>query len=148
MKKKALLIIDVQKSAVTREDIAKNIEKLQYQYEDVFVSQFINKNSPILNILDWNGYQDESLAFAPKENAVVYAKSGYSSYISEMNNYDEIHLCGFDTDACVYKTALDLIEKGIRPVILKDYCYSANAEMHEMGLKLIERNIGKHNILS
>lgn len=147
MNKKALLIIDVQKSAVTRTDLVANIEKLQYQYEDVFVSQFVNKNSPLLRILNWNGYEDETLAFTPKKNAIIYMKSGYSSYIPEMNKYTEIHICGFDTDACVYKTALDLIEADIRPVILKDYCYSSNQEMHQMGLKLIERNIGKHNIL-
>lgn len=147
MNKKALLIIDVQKSAVTRTDLVTNIEKLQYQYEDVFVSQFVNKNSPLLRILNWNGYEDETLAFTPKKNAIIYMKSGYSSYIPEMNKYTEIHICGFDTDACVYKTALDLIEADIRPVILKDYCYSSNQEMHQMGLKLIERNIGKHNIL-
>jgi hypothetical protein len=39
MMKKALLIIDVQKSAVVKPEIAKNIEKLQYEYDVVFVSK-------------------------------------------------------------------------------------------------------------
>lgn len=147
MSKVALLIIDVQKAAVTRKDVAEKIEKLQHNYEQVFVSKFVNEKSPLLKILDWSGYDDESLAFAPKDNAIVFTKTGYSSYVSQLDEFDEIHLCGFDTDACVYKTALDLVEKGIRPVILQQYCYSANQQMHEMGLKLIERNIGKHNII-
>ena len=46
----------------------------------------------------------------------------------------------------VYKTALDLIENGIRPVVLKDFCFSSNRTFHKMGLKLLERNIGKENI--
>ena len=144
--KKALLIIDVQKSAVIKPKIAQEIEKLQYEYDVVFVSKFTNNNSPLLNLLNWSGYDDETLAFKPKDNAIIYTKTGYSSYLPEMNNFDEIHICGFDTDACVYKTAMDLAEIGVRPVILKDYCFSANQEFHDMGLKLLERNIGTMNV--
>ncbi|MCQ2734526.1 MAG: isochorismatase family protein [Alphaproteobacteria bacterium] len=146
MMKKALLIIDVQKSAVVKPEIAKNIEKLQYEYDVVFVSKFTNQNSPLLNLLNWSGYDDETLAFKPKDNAIIYTKTGYSSYLPEMKEFDEIHICGFDTDACVYKTAMDLAEIGVRPVVLKDYCYSANQEFHDMGLKLLQRNIGIENI--
>ena len=144
--KKALLIIDVQKSAVVKPEIAQNIEKLQYEYDVVFVSKFTNHNSPLLKLLNWSGYGDETLAFRPKDNAIIFTKTGYSSYLEEMKQFDEIHLCGFDTDACVYKTAMDLAEVGVRPVILKDYCFSANQEFHDIGLKLLERNIGAMNI--
>lgn len=144
--KKALLIIDVQKSATVKQEIAQNIEKLQYVYEVVFVSKFTNQDSPLLILLNWSGYDDETLAFKPKDNAIIYTKTGYSSYLPQMKQFDEIHICGFDTDACVYKTAMDLAEVGIRPVVLKDYCYSANQEFHNMGLKLLERNIGIKNI--
>ena len=144
---KALLIIDVQVSAVTNADIAARIEKLQYDYDTVFVSVFNGKNSPLLNILQWEGYQNEALSFTPKPNAFVFGKTGYTSFLPEMKNFDEIHLCGFDTDACIYKTAMDLIENNIRPVILKDFCFSENQTFHDIGLKLLERNIGKHNII-
>ena len=144
--KKALLIIDVQKSAVAKPEIAKNIEKLQYEYDVVYVSKFTNAGSPLLKMLNWSGYDDESLVFQPKENAIIFTKTGYTSYLPEMNNFDEIHICGFDTDACVYKTAMDLIEIGVRPIVLKDYCYSANEELHKIGIKLLERNIGVENI--
>ena len=145
--KKALLIIDVQKSSVTKPSLITKIEKLQNEYEDVFISLFTNKQSPLLSILMWNGYNDESLAFTPKQGAIIYEKTGYSSYLNEMKAYNEIHICGFDTDACVYKTAMDVVENNIRPIILKDYCFSENQDMHEMGIKLLERNIGKHNIV-
>ena len=146
MMKKALLIIDVQKSAVIKPEIAQKIEKLQYEYDVIFVSKFTNKNSPLLNLLNWSGYDDEELAFKPKNNAFIYTKTGYSSYLPEMKEFEEIHICGFDTDACVYKTAMDLAEIGVRPVVLKDYCFSANQEFHDMGMKLLERNIGIENI--
>lgn len=56
--KKALLIIDVQKSAVIKPKIAQEIEKLQYEYDVVFVSKFTNKNSPLLNLLNWSALSD------------------------------------------------------------------------------------------
>ena len=143
---KALLIIDVQKSAVTKPEIAKNIEKIQYDFDTVYVSKFTKTNSPIVKFLNWPGYDDESLAFTPKKDAIIYTKTGYSAFIDEMKKFDEIHICGFDTDACVYKTAMDLIENGIRPIILKDWCFSENQEFHDVGMCLLKRNIGEKNI--
>lgn len=145
-KKVALLIIDVQKSAVGKSKLPPKIEKLQQQYKYVFVSQFKNKKSPLLKLVNWKGYDDESLAFKPTKNAIIFNKKGYSSYIPKMKEFSEIHLCGFDTDACVYKTALDLIEHSVRPVVLKNFCFSANKDFHKIGLKLLTRNIGKENI--
>ena len=142
----ALLIIDVQKSAVGKSKLPKRIEDLQKQYKHIFVSCFKNRKSPLLKILNWSGYDNESLAFTPNPKAIIFDKQGYSSYLPEMKNFSEIHLCGFDTDACIYKTAMDLVENGIRPVVLKDYCFSANKTFHQMGLKLLARNIGKENI--
>ena len=144
---KVLLIIDVQKSAVTKPEISKQIEKLQYEYDIVYVSKFTKNNSPILSILDWSGYDDENLDFIPKDNAIIYTKTGYSSFIPEMKKYNEIFICGFDTDACVYKTAMDLIENNIRPIILKNYCFSANQELHDKAIEIMKRNIGKKNII-
>lgn len=144
--KTALLIIDVQKSAVIKPEIAQNIERLQYDYDVVYVSKYTNTDSLLLKLLDWPGYDDETLVFTPKENAVIFTKTGYSSYLPEMKNFDEIHIAGFDTEACVYKTAMDLIEHNIRPVVLKDYCFSSDEEMHDMGLKILQKNIGERNI--
>ena len=144
--KKALLIIDAQESAVFKPEIAENIEKLQYEYDTVYVSKYTNTGSPLLELLDWSGYDDETLAFAPKKDAVIFTKTGYSAYLPEMKNFDEIHICGFDTEACVYKTAMDLIELNIRPIVLKDYCFSTDEEMHQMGLKILEKNIGARNL--
>ena len=144
--KKALLIIDAQKSAVFKPEIAKNIEKLQYEYDTVYVSKYTNTSSPLLKLLDWSGYDDEELAFTPKKEAIVFTKTGYSAYLPEMKNFDEIHICGFDTEACVYKTAMDLIELNIRPIVLKDYCFSTDEEMHQMGIKILEKNIGARNL--
>ena len=144
---KVLLIIDVQKSAVTKPEIVKKIEKIQYEYDTVYVSTFTIQNSPLLNFLDWDGYDDENLAFVPKKDSIIYAKNIYSAFLPEMKKFKEIFICGFDTDACIYKTAMDLIETGVRPIILKDYCFSANQELHDIAIKLLKRNIGNKNII-
>ena len=47
---KALLTIDVQVSSVTKPEIAAEIEKIQYNYEHVFVSRFVNKESPLISL--------------------------------------------------------------------------------------------------
>lgn len=145
--KKALLIIDVQKSSIRDKNDVKNIEKIQAEYENVFISQFINKDSPIIKFLEWEGYENEELAFVPKSTARVFQKNTYSSIIPEMKLFNQIDICGCDTDACVYKTAMDLVEYGIRPVILSQYCWSQEPDFHAQGMALIERNIGKNNIL-
>lgn len=44
-------------------------------------------------------------------------------YIRE-NDISQIYLCGFDTDACIQKTAIDLFEQNYDVYVLKDYCMS------------------------
>ena len=144
---KALLIIDVQISSVTKLEIAAKIEKIQYGYKHVFVSRFVNKDSPLIPLTGRNGYDNEDLAFVPAPFAVVFDKNIYSSFIEELKNFNEVHLCGFDTDACIYKTAMDLIENNIRPVILTELCASADEELHQAGLSLLKRNIGAENLI-
>lgn len=142
----ALLIIDVQKACCTDPSVAKEIEKRQYDYKHVFISRFINENSPLISLMPWNGYDDQDLAFTPVPYAKVFDKNIYSSFIEDLTAFDEVHLCGYDTDACVYKTALDLIEHNVRPVILTGLCGSENAHYHQIGLELLKRNIGSRNL--
>ena len=110
---KALLIIDVQVSAVTKPDLPQKIEALQKEYDTVFVSIFKERMSFLPRILNksWIGYINENLAFKPKTEAIVFEKGTYSSFLPEMKTFDEIHLCGFDTDACIYKTEIYVIAK-------------------------------------
>ena len=142
----ALLIIDVQKASCTNTAVAQEIERLQYDYEHVFISRFVNKASPLLSLTRWKGYENEELAFTPAPHAAVFDKNIYSSFIEDLTAFDEVHLCGFDTDACVYKTALDLIEHNIRPVVLTALCGSETDHYHRAGLDLLKRNIGAVNL--
>lgn len=142
----ALLIIDVQKAAHPSPKIVQKIEDLQEKYEHIFVSKFVNEGSFLPTFMNWAGYDDISLAFTPVPNAKVFEKNVYSSFIDDLKDFDEVHLCGYDTDACVYKTALDLIENGVRPVVLAHLCGSENDSYHQAGIALLKRNIGEQNV--
>lgn len=144
---KALLIVDVQVSSVTKPEIAAEIEKIQHLYEHVFVSRFVNRGSPLIRLTGWDGYDDDSLAFQPSPNAVVFDKNVYTSFVDALCGFNEVHLCGFDTDACIYKTAMDLIEHGVRPVVLTKLCGSCDDDFHQAGLALLKRNVGAENLI-
>ena len=68
-------------------------------------------------------------------------------YLSK-NNIDEIYLCGFDTDACVQKTAIDLFENNYNVYVLKDYCMShKGVELHNVIINNLCRLIGRDKII-
>lgn len=55
---------------------------------------------------------------------------------------------GFDTDACVQKTALDLFENAYDVYVLKDYCMnSSSEELHNMIITNFKRLIVKNKII-
>lgn len=61
---------------------------------------------------------------------------------------DVVDLRGIDTDACVMASALSLFEYGKVPRVLVDYCGSiAGLEYHNMALRILERNIGKDQLI-
>ena len=56
----------------------------------------------------------------------------------------EIHICGIDTEGCVLKTAVDLFDAGVRPVVLVVACASTGGdELHRIGLRTMRRLIGE-----
>ena len=84
----------------------------------------------------------------------IFDKKIYSAVNEEFekwikdNNINEIYLCGFDTDACIQKTALDLFEKGYNVFVLKDYCMShCGKELHDIIINNLKRLIGRDNII-
>lgn len=57
-------------------------------------------------------------------------------------------MCGIASDGCVLKTAVDVFEQGIVPVVLKDLTAShAGEAVHEAGILLISRFIGQDQVV-
>lgn len=59
-----------------------------------------------------------------------------------------IYITGADTESNVMKTALDLFERSIEPIVLTEFCGSHRGMgMHEKGLELLEELIGTERVI-
>jgi len=159
--KKLLLVIDVQKDFINENTKAyvKKIQELidSEEYEEIAFTKFINSEENILyKKLNYTGCMTtdgQNIVIDTKQHK-VFKKVIYSALNEELKQYiknndiKEIYLCGFDTDACVQKTALDLFENGYDVYILKDYCMcSSGIELHNIILNNLKRLIGEKNII-
>lgn len=160
MKAKALLIVDVQKGFINErtKHIPAMVERLQNEYDLVIATRFINlPGSLYRKLIHWGhlspGTEEVELAFRPKEGAIVLDKTVYTCVNDEFvallkeNGIEEVDICGIDTDICVTKCAVDLFERGIVPVVLKDYCAThAHADVQEAAFVILKRYIGGSQI--
>lgn len=158
---KALLIVDVQNGFVNEKTkhIPALVEKLQYNYDLVIATRFINlPDSPFRRLIKWNrlspGTNEIDLAFKPKEGIVVVDKYIYSCIDETFLNLlkekgiEAVDICGIDTDICVTKCAVDLFERNMTPYVLRDYCAThADADIQEAALVILARYIGKSQII-
>ena len=161
MSGKTLIVVDVQRGFVNEHTrhVVPTVERLQAGYDRIYATRFVNPPaSPWRRFLDWRrfaeGSADAELAFRPAANAVILEKHVYSCVGEDLlrdlrdRGTTEVSLCGIDTDACVLISAVDLFQNGIRPVILAEACAShAGPEYHEAGFRLLERLIGKDQIV-
>jgi len=156
-----LVIIDVQKGLINEasKHIPGIVQDLQNQYDSVFVFRYVNPpHSPYRTLLSWNkfsqGSEETELAFTPRSGAEVVVKGLYScmndAFLRRLKELgvSEVHLCGLDTNACVLKTAVDLFELGLRPVVLSSACAShSGKDLHDAALTILERLIGPRQIV-
>ena len=158
---RALLIVDVQNGFVNEKTahIPPMVEKLQYDYDVVFATRFINlPNSPYRKLIKWNRFSPETgdieLAFHLREDAVVIDKYVYTcvddSFLRLLaeKGITSVDICGIDTDICVTKCAVDLFEKRFTPFVLKEFCATtASEDIQEAALIILARYIGKSQII-
>ena len=158
---KLLLVIDVQNDFINdnTRNVKNKIEKLveSNKYDNIVFTKFINDKDNILyKRINYKGCLSENgqeIAINTNGNKII-AKKTYSALTDELEEYlnkhniSEIYLCGFDTDACVYKTAIDLFEKDYNVYVLNDYTMSSRGnELHNIFIDNLKRLIGKDNII-
>jgi nicotinamidase-related amidase len=141
------------------EPINQLIEKWRSNNGPVLFSRFVNPaGSQWERLLHWTKMRsDKEIAFPDELNvgaAETRSKSSYSAWSQELTSYcqknsiDTVVICGIDTDQCVLATAIDVFDDGLKPIVMKDCCASsAGDEFHQSGLMLLERLIGKDQIL-
>ncbi len=147
---KLLIVIDVQEEFADLK-IVEKIKTILKNYDKVVFGQFVNHgDSPFVKKLNYLDAFDSKLIDLGANADLVIKRCQYSMVTEELlkfiadNQIDEIYLCGFETDACVYKTALDLFEKGYNVYVLKDYCNGFN---HQIVIDLLKKQIGNDYVI-
>ena len=156
-----LLVIDVQNDFINEhtKNILTEIKELvdSNKYDLTAFTRFINdENSIWYKKLNYKGCmtkEGQAIAINTKNNK-VFDKNIYTAVNDELkkyiqkNNISKIYLCGFDTDACVQKTAIDLFEQNYDVYVLKDYCMShLGKETHNFYINNLARLIEKNGII-
>ncbi len=158
-----LLVVDVQNDFInmhTKDTLIKIKELVNSnKYDLTAFTRFINNENSIwykkLNYKGCMTKDGQSIAIDIKDNNVfdkkIYTYTAVNDelkdYIRE-NDISQIYLCGFDTDACIQKTAIDLFEQNYDVYVLKDYCMShAGKEIHNLYIQNLSRLIGKNKII-
>ena len=159
---KALLVIDVQNYFINKHTkhlpkiISAFIKRNKNNFDYILFTKFINnRKSNFVKILKWNkcfkspeiDIHKDILEFTNKNN--VFVKAMFSPFKSKKfisfmkkNRINELYVCGTDTEACVYATAIDAFDMGYKIKILKNLCGSHHGKkQHKIGCRLIEENL-------
>lgn len=104
--------------------------------------------------LDQYGVSDLGENYGAKR--YLLTKNVYSAVTPEFEellgelNLDNtgIYIVGAGTESQIMKTALDLFERSVEPIVLAEFCGSARGMgMHERGLELLVELIGKERVV-
>ncbi|MFJ9855271.1 isochorismatase family cysteine hydrolase [Streptomyces sp. NPDC101150] len=165
----ALLVIDVQQGFVNRHSrsilpgIVRLVEGWRAAGAPVVLTRFHNEpGSPYETITGWTKlrtpeeqalvadlapYVDDAAAVIDKAQASVFTPEG--AQLIRDAGWSDLVLCGIDTDACVYDSAMAAYQGGYRPWIVTDVCASTGGpEYHEAALLLAARNIGNDQLIT
>lgn len=164
--KNILLVVDMQNGFARNEqtkEVGKKIVELlnTNSFDYTIATQFINPlQGPYRRILKW-----EKLTESPETDIIegiktdyVFKKQVYTSAnkeimetitkINEGKKPDYIFIAGVDTDCCVMKTAVDLFEQDIKPIVLLNYCNSNGGEIaNQAGIQVMKRLIGEKQLI-
>jgi nicotinamidase-related amidase len=166
-----LLIVDVQNGFVNDNSrhVLPAVRELALRWVDaglpIYMSQFTNHaGSQWERLIGWKRLASEHEIAIHDDLADVAAraktfrKRTYTCLVGPLlddldrERWSEVVLCGIATDGCVLATAIDLFEYSghhVRPVVVRDACAShAGEAVHTAGIQLIERFIGRSQVVS
>lgn len=165
--KNFLFVIDIQRGFMNKNTlpVKEKIDRLidSDVFDCVIATLYRNhSDSPISRFMGWNEMMSnrEQTVVGLAENADYFVyKNVYSAcsdsvvdMLKKENSGVEpecVYIVGVDTECCVLLTAADFFEKGIRPVVLADYCGSTGgADSHNAGILSLQSIIGENNIYS
>ncbi|WP_327121042.1 cysteine hydrolase [Nocardia sp. NBC_01730] len=145
-----LIVVDVQNGFITTSSahVVPVVAQLVDRWYDtdapvVFTRYFNYRGSPFERLVGWSGLLDapdtdivaelETHCRDPRTH--LLDKTTYTAFTSEAAHLiatlgvTDVYLCGIATDACIFKTALDIFEADLTPWVITDACAS-NARRH------------------
>lgn len=157
-----LVVVDVQEGFISEQtsEVPKKVVGLMESdvFDHVVATRYENiEDSPFVRFLGWKDFFDEAsrkvYSGVLERAEQVFPKTTYTCFTSqfiryiERNSIDELYIAGIDTDCCVLASATDAFERGIRPVVMANYCASnGGAQSHDAALRVMERTIGPAQI--
>lgn len=168
MERKFLIAVDVQK-IFTQKNLfdekkdytLSNIQRLANSrfFDKVIVTRCVNQpNSPFNRILKWSMCtlpHEIELDFIPPPDHILINRDTYGINAEQLKQLlnateeDKFYVVGFDTDACVYAVSINLFDNNMYTILVEDACYSSDGySSHSIGINLLMRNIGDHNLMT
>ena len=132
--KSILLIVDLQRGFINPNtekvlSVVSDAKKL-LNYEICVYTKFFNtRETSFSQILNWNRFQsddEQEIVLPPDDNDIILTKDSYSAVTSDLKRiivegeFDNVYLCGIDTDSCVLATAFELFDIGSVFVLHQD----------------------------
>lgn len=161
---KCLFFIDVQNGFVSERTahVLPRLAQLAEEFREgpVVATRFLNpRGGPYEQFMGWtrlrSAPETDVLPQIAQKADLVADKEVYSACTPQVMDFlrahdvTEVLLAGIDTDCCVLKTASDLFERGIRPVVLTDYCASnGGAASHAAAITVMLRTIGRRQLFA
>ena len=160
-----LLIVDPQKafSRVAPPGFWDSIAKLAAGFTHLGLSQFVNhEDSIVWRYKHWKKLQRGSPGsellwdpgtLNPNAQTIHFEKDGFTAATPGFVEWvkkaglKEVYLCGGEIDLCIMRTAIGLMEAGIRPLVLVNYCYTpAGPEVYRYAVIQAKRYLGKPQV--
>ena len=165
--KNILVVIDVQNGFVTTPEktaIAQKIIELtkKHIFDRVVAVKFVNRDDGVFpkyhRFYDMHKGKEievvDELSVDLVVNRSIYScvTEDFIERVTKINDGDkiqELFICGIGTDTSIMKSALDLFERDIKPLVLVDYCipYDNSAITQLKGVKIMSQMIGEKCIV-
>jgi nicotinamidase-related amidase len=141
--------------------IADLVHRWQLAGSDVLFTKYFNyPNSPFERLIPWaemKGPPQTDIISELQEyagHATVLNKTIYSMFspdgdsLVQERGWTNLYICGFATESCVLKTAVDAFERNLTPWVIEDASAShSSSAAHEAGIFVTQRFIGEGQII-
>lgn len=159
--KSILLVVDLQRGFLNQNtervlNVINEAKRLLHYEICVYTKFFNSQKSSFTQILNWTKFQsgyEQELVLPVEDKDIVLSKNSYSAVtvdlkeLIEKGQFDNVYLCGVDTDSCVLATAFELFDLGINPAIIIDACASSGGDSCHAAAELImRRSFGNDNV--